>query len=103
MGKKKAGKGWRRHRVVALGCCSVAASLTAISTVSPPAQAAVMLGPIVQASIAGTVDNSRNMMANEATVDGSGRYVAFQSWTQDHASGDTNDYYDIYVRDLKAG
>ena len=44
-----------------------------------------------------------NSGSGNATISGNGRYVAFESASNNLAAGDTNSSYDVYVKDLQSG
>src|SRR5688572_31897992 len=62
--------------------------------------------PIVRVSVAGDDHESSSggyLSARNNTISGDGRYVVFTSESSDLAPGDTNDFRDVFVRDLGAG
>ncbi len=84
--------------VVALGVSSLLALSGAL--LAAPAGAGAP-GAIRPASVAldGTVDEH----AFSPLISGDGRHVAFYSSSSDLVAGDTNDQYDVFVRDLDTG
>ena len=57
-------------------------------------------GTTVRASVS-TSGKQANESSIEAAISGNGRYVAFTSGASNLVRGDTNDYPDVFVRDLK--
>ena len=55
---------------------------------------------LVSVSTAGTQGNSASV---KPSISADGRHVAFYSYANNLVSGDTNDYLDIFVRDLETG
>jgi hypothetical protein len=55
---------------------------------------------LVSATSAGVQGNS---YSGRSALSGDGRYIAFESQASNFASGDTNGFYDIYVRDTQLG
>lgn len=55
---------------------------------------------MVSVTAAGTPGNYNS---SSADISPDGRYVVFGSWATNLVPGDTNDWYDVFVRDLRTG
>jgi len=60
-------------------------------------------GTTTLVSVNSAGDGSANSLSFSPVVSADGRFVAFTSFASDLAPDDTNDTYDVFVRDLKTG
>ncbi|GAB1640312.1 TolB family protein [Krasilnikovia sp. MM14-A1259] len=76
------------------------AAMTGLAAPAPAAQAAPPAATLVSVSTQGAMANRD---VDFPSVSADGRYVAFQAWATNLVPGDTNDHYDVFVRDTVAG
>ncbi len=78
------------------------ASILTVGLFLYPRASATVPGVSALASVDSSGNQSNNT-SSSPSISGDGRYVAFQSAATNLVSGDTNGYYDIFVRDTVSG
>ena len=93
----------RSFRVVAFRTATlvVAPMLTAVMLTSTPAHAAVLATTLVSAPDGSTDGTANDNYSALASVSADGRYVAFESASNNLSDDDNNNYVNVFVRDVQ--